>query len=94
MTYEKAHKFLEVKQCKMTKHRGLHNEIEISINRKAIEAVEKQIPKKPLENEPTWAVCPNCKGSIHKDNIWEHIVEGDTTFCEHCGQALDWSDEE
>ena len=57
------------------------------------EALKKQIPKKPLENEPMWAVCPNCKGSIHKDNIWEHIVEGDTTFCEHCGQALDWSDE-
>jgi len=55
MTYEKAHKFLEVKQRKMTKHRGLYNEIAISINRKAIEAVEKQIPKKLIG-----AYCPSC----------------------------------
>ena len=58
------------------------------------EALEKQIPIIPLENEQMWAVCPNCGGSISKDNVQEHIFNGDTTFCEHCGQAIDWSDEE
>jgi hypothetical protein len=56
----------------------------------AIEALEKQIPKKPIENERDWAVCKNCGGSISKDNIFEHIVDRDITFCEHCGQAVDW----
>ena len=58
----------------------------------AIEALEKQIPKKPLEDgyydEP--AVCPNCGSNV--------INEADNDYrfncCYHCGQALDWSDTE
>ena len=88
MTYEKA---LEMFECGK---RDTECEVKKELYEIALEAIKKQIPQKPLENEPMWAVCPNCKGSIHKDNIWEHIVEGDTTFCEHCGQALDWSEDE
>jgi hypothetical protein len=58
------------------------------------EALEKQIPKKPFGKEYEWAVCPNCGGSISNDNVQEHIINGDTTFCEHCGQAIDWSEDE
>lgn len=92
MTYEQAHKFLEVKQREMTKNRGLYNEIEISINGIAIEAVEKQISQKPIDKSDLWAVCPVCGGSISLDNIQEHIENEENTFCEHCGQRLDWSD--
>ena len=57
---------------------------------KAIEALEKQIPKKPIEDgyydEPS--VCPNCGGSVINE------ADNDYNFgcCYHCGQALDWSE--
>lgn len=48
----------------------------------AIKALEKQIPKKPVEvrNE---IVCPTCKTLV-----------GSSPYCRYCGQALDWGDEE
>lgn len=46
----------------------------------AIKALEKQIPRKPVEvrNE---IVCPTCKTLV-----------GSSPYCRYCGQALDWSD--
>lgn len=67
--------------------------------KKAIEALEYRIPKKPLmlKNDEdikigagTWKAgvtiykCPRCNGFISRSN----------DFCPKCGQALDWSDEE
>lgn len=57
-------------------------------------AVEKQIPKKPIDNRYPWAICPNCGGSVNLKNIQEHIHNEEASHCEHCGQALDWSDTE
>lgn len=58
----------------------------------AIKALEKQIPKKPIEDgyydEP--CVCPNCGSNVinEADNDYQF------NYCYHCGQALDWSDSE
>lgn len=49
----------------------------------AIEALEKQIPKKP--NKLT---CPRC-GFDRIDNSWWVF-----TYCPDCGQAIDWSEED
>lgn len=65
-------------------------ECELTIGMTLKEAVEKQIPKKPIRDTKQWATCPACGGVVSKSNIWEHIVEKEATFCEHCGQALDW----
>ena len=47
----------------------------------AVEALEKQIPKKPKNREgTTYFYCPCCDSN----NIYE--------YCGECGQALDWSD--
>ena len=52
---------------------------------KAMEILEKQIPKAPKRG-----VCPNCNG--------RHIYAASVTkadrfkYCGDCGQALDWSD--
>ena len=55
----------------------------------AIEALEKQIPKKPVDNpEEGWFECPNC-GSI----VWVYYGTGEKHHCE-CGQALDLDWEE
>ena len=62
-----------------------------------VQALEKQIPKKPLPIDYKKYIdvvknakflrggfwCPNCK----------HVVYSGC-YCEDCGQAIDWSDEE
>lgn len=67
-------------------------ECELKIGMTLKEAVEKQIPKKPQDNGIMWAQCPVCGGSIFKENIREHIYQQEKTHCEHCGQAIDWSE--
>ena len=51
---------------------------------KAIEALEKQIPKKPYDT----VHCPLCKIEVELQPIDTEQV----TYCLHCGQAIDWSD--
>lgn len=59
----------------------------------AIEALEKQIPKKPLKQECDFfdfnLVCPECKNRIV--NVWNKR-EYKPNYCHYCGQALDWSE--
>ena len=53
----------------------------------AIQALEKQIPKKPLQKSymvKGAVVCPIC----------EFVVLKADGYCSHCGQHLDWSDAE
>ena len=60
----------------------------------AIQALEKQIPKKPQNKKYSfyprstllkskYGECPNCKS-----------IQVDDEYCANCGQKLDWSDEE
>ena len=57
----------------------------------AIKALEKQIPKKPInqseEYDRTYGNCPCC-GEMVVDYPDDFIV------CSNCGQRLDWSDDE
>lgn len=46
-----------------------------------IAALEKQIPKKPLEGDKKWYQCPECKGDL------THLR---TMYCPYCGQKLKW----
>lgn len=66
-------------------------------NEMAIEALEKQIPKKPdIEGDgydpdgnlvyDTW-ICPACGVSYEIDY-------DEYDYCPSCGQAIDWSDED
>jgi hypothetical protein len=63
----------------------------------AIQALEKQIPKKPImkqyfeDLEEEYLCCPTC-GEI----LTDRIPADNKTFyfhCMNCGQKLDWSDE-
>lgn len=59
--------------------------------RLAIEALKKQIPKKPIfDEEMETYYCPNCKMAQ------AYAVDDFADYCELCGQAidksLDWSD--
>ena len=57
----------------------------------AIEALEKQIAKKPVKSENQVVryvntyYCPTCELGITGTNI--------AKWCYHCGQKLDWSEE-
>ena len=57
-----------------------------------VEALEKQIPKKPISD--SWGsylkLCPNCKSK----EIYDHEKLKHRKRCDDCGQALDWSDTE
>ena len=56
----------------------------------AIEALEKQIPKKPIyTNEGTLTRCPICK-AIH----FHCLPSIEVDYCSRCGQAIDWSEED
>ena len=56
-------------------------------------AVEKQIPKKPVEMKPTdkllngYFACPMCGGWVGMDEYYNE-------YCGCCGQKINWSDEE
>ena len=56
----------------------------------AIQAIEKQIPKKPIKSENQVVryvntyYCPICELGITGTNI--------AKWCYHCGQKIDWSD--
>ena len=50
----------------------------------AIVALEKQIPKKV-----TKSVCPSCNRIF----LFRHGEKRKGDYCDNCGQALDWSDD-
>lgn len=62
----------------------------------AIEAVEKHIPKKPVLRKqmglfPIYLFhCPVCDDELISE--WNKNIAN--SYCHHCGQLLDWSDEE
>lgn len=50
----------------------------------AIEALEKQLPKKPIVTEDKqFALCPCCNGKGLLDK---------QIYCDCCGQRIDWSE--
>ena len=58
---------------------------------KAVEAIEKQIPKKPLHMHKNY-YCPICKedGWI----LWDDAIPNDMdNYCGKCGQAIDWGEQ-
>lgn len=59
----------------------------------AIEALEKQLPKK-VEIWNGQATCPNCKKLYGNmvDIKRLHPASWDFEYCKHCGQRFDWSE--
>lgn len=58
----------------------------------AIQALEKRIPKKPIENDTNSFDCPCCKYDLKTDTgnwFGDYFLR----YCDNCGQMIDWSDE-
>lgn len=87
MIPKEAIKILEVAKAEVEWNYPLDYAIAIDT---AIEALEKQIPKKPIslgeDIDRDVGQCPNCKEII---DTYE-----DYKYCSDCGQAIDWRDEE
>lgn len=63
----------------------------------AINALEKQIVKKPIIKQSKYCNayhCPVCNGYIRSTNTRIEVILEENIFCGVCGQKLDWSDEE
>lgn len=59
----------------------------------AMSAIEKQMPKKPLDvctPVVTWGLCPTCKGELNKLGGRPNRVFQSNAFCPDCGQKLLW----
>lgn len=75
------------------KHFAVH--ITAALNM-AVEALEKQIPKKPYkrkEHKQNDYYCAICKCYLGDEMELQNACL-QPKYCEHCGQALDWSDRE
>lgn len=70
-------KYLISDDCTDTQH-DFVKEIKI-----AIEALEKQVPKKPPNHDGM--VCPSCNSKARYGHPYEY-------YCPHCGQAIDWEE--
>jgi len=60
----------------------------------AVEAMRKQIPKKPTVPVDTW-LCPSCGESVeYQQKLGDNVLyHGQHDFCPKCGQAIDWEEE-
>ena len=60
----------------------------------AIEALEKQVPKKPTAPVDTW-LCPSCGESVeYQQKLGDNVLyHGQHDFCPKCGRAIDWEGE-
>lgn len=77
----------------------MHDAIDV-----AIQALEKQIPKKPNKTiDSSWGIkkevhtCPVCDCDLTEVYFiapQESKIKEKITYCEACGQAIDWGDEE
>lgn len=70
-----------IRRLKLYKEKVLPITLEEAVDM-ANEALEKQIPKKPKENI-IGVYCPECR----------YFLSGTGHYCEHCGQAIDWTEE-
>lgn len=102
MTPQEAIQFLKetIAGCHILRDRQLKAVCEVSIN-----ALEKQIPKKPktlnygLLIEYGWKYeCPNCGCAVGNNKnlafAYGEYLNPYEDYCCSCGQALDWSDTE
>lgn len=68
-----------------------HNDYDEAL-KLGIEALEKQIPKKPIIKTNAYNrkfyECPNCRIDI------EDVIFSPYKYCRKCGQHIDWGNEE
>ena len=89
MTAEEAIKTIQVAIAEVEWEYPLDYSIAFEM---AIEALEKQIPKKPI-NEECYYICPCCRDDlgVSDDDIFIYELSM-PKYCSNCGCVLDWSE--
>lgn len=89
---------IEETTCENCRLFGLDYSMCAEVDKIKLEALEKQIPKKPkkLEYEPLikagWEFeCPKC-GSAVGENRYDIDLTQEDDYCPTCGQKLDWGE--
>ena len=91
MTYEEAIKNINALNA-VCGQKGLYDSEFENALALAIEALEKQIPKKPLHMHKNY-YCPICKEDGWM--LWDDAIPNDMDkYCGMCGQAIDWEESE
>ena len=61
----------------------------------AINALEKQMPKKPVNYDKHYYKCPCCNEDLEIDDDTLFVYDEEPPkFCIKCGQKINWNDEE
>lgn len=78
---------------KLSAHHQKKAENQKELMKITVEALEKQIPKKPIENDTSYSgyKCPTCNSNIYQ--LRSHNIM-QTPHCIFCGQALKWGEED
>ncbi len=93
MTYQEANALVDDLSF-VYKGKSISKEALIECREIIHKALEKQIPKKPIEKDigklkiSDTAFCPICDNPVIKDETDNY----EQAYCCYCGQALDWSD--
>ena len=94
MTYEGAKATILLEYCGADSCEDCDN----CVLGKAIEALAKQIPKKPKEYEDKFYACPVCGNVVHhkwaKYPIKLMPKSVGLPYCLNCGQRLNWRDDD
>lgn len=104
MTYKEAKDVLKNTYIRFSRCNG--KVVFLEALKKALEAVDKQIPKKPVisthkyidgdtNEEGIFRLkhCPCCWEN-RELSYFDSLVDINKKYCHRCGQALDWSDTE
>ena len=87
MTYEEAIKNINALNAMLGQKELYDAEFENALAI-AIDALEKQVPKKPLHMHKNY-YCPICKEDGWM--LWDDAMPNDMDkYCGKCGQAIDW----
>ena len=89
MTAEEAIKTIQVAIAEVEREYPLDYSIAFEM---AIEALEKQIPKKPI-NEECYYICPRCRDDlgVSDDDIFIYELPK-PKYCSNCGCVIDWTE--
>lgn len=91
MTYEEA-----IKHIGLNANKFWTTVEDLAALQKAIEALDKQIPKKPKRVDH-WTLCPTCYdkyGFSYDILVGMRGLKTGECHCLNCGQSIDWSDAE